>query len=73
MDKITREEVIKLIAVEGRVNLAGADLSRLDLSGLNLRGADLIRADLSEANLSGADLSEANLSRANLTGAMGLK
>jgi uncharacterized protein YjbI with pentapeptide repeats len=60
-------------------NLAGADLSRLDLSGLNLAGADLSAASLKGTRLAGAnltgvefdgaDLSGANLTGANLTGA----
>ena len=61
------------------VNLTGADLTRVDLTGVklngsNLTGADLTRADLTEAklilaNLTGADLARADLIGANLTGA----
>ncbi|MEM1307978.1 MAG: pentapeptide repeat-containing protein [Cyanobacteria bacterium P01_H01_bin.153] len=39
-----------------RLNLAGADLSYLNLQGVNFRGANLVRA-----NLQGSDLSHANL------------
>jgi len=55
-------------------NLAGANLSRTDLTfanivGTNLQGANLSRADLSQAFMRGANLRNANLSRANLTNA----
>jgi uncharacterized protein YjbI with pentapeptide repeats len=49
--------------------LAGADLSRVDLMLANLSGADLSGANLVLANLKGADLSGANLKGANLVGA----
>jgi hypothetical protein len=48
------------------INLSGAKLWRMDLSGADLSGADLVGADLSEANLSEANLSGANLTGANL-------
>jgi len=56
------------------VNLSGADLSGVNLSGMTLIGADLSGANLSEANLYEVDLSGANLggatfSEANLKGA----
>jgi len=50
-------------------DLAGADLSEVDLSNANLSGANLSGADLSNTNLSGADLRWANLTEANLAGA----
>lgn len=55
-----------------RPDLAGADLSRANLSGALLGGSKLSEADLSGANLTRADLSNsiltgANLSRANLS------
>jgi uncharacterized protein YjbI with pentapeptide repeats len=58
-----------------RVNLSNAALGGADLSGVDLGGANLSRAKLSNANLTGANLSRANLSeavfnRANLSGAM---
>ena len=61
------------------VQLAGRDLSEIDMRGANLSranlsGATLTRANLNDANLAGANLSGANLSgatlaRARLTGA----
>ena len=47
-----------------KANLAGVDLSQINLSAANLQGANL-----SSTNLNGAILSEANLSEANLSGA----
>jgi uncharacterized protein YjbI with pentapeptide repeats len=52
-----------------RVNLAGKDLSNLDLAGLDFKAAilskaNLYGADLSFANLKGTDLSGAKLDRA---------
>lgn len=49
--------------------LAGANLSRADLTEANLSDANLSRADLTEADLSGANLYEADLSGANLSDA----
>lgn len=56
------------------LDLSGMDLSRASYSGVNLSGAklkgtNLTGADLSNANLTGADLSNANLTDANLSGA----
>lgn len=48
------------------VNLTGANLRLADLSGVNLVGADLTGADLTGANLAGANLAEADLTGANL-------
>ena len=48
------------------VNLAGADLSCLDLRRCNLRYANLTHADLHMANLSECDFMQANLTGANL-------
>lgn len=55
-----------------RDNLAGADLSYLNLSGsnltnANLRGANLRRCDLTGVTLRGADLREADLTAALVT------
>ncbi len=47
-----------------KANLAGFDLSKVNLTGANLQGANL-----TSTNLNGAILSEANLSEANLSGA----
>ncbi len=58
----------------GRIDLAGINLSHtnligLDLSRANLVGATLVGADLSCAKLNDADLTRANLSGARLIGA----
>jgi len=55
-------------------NLAGEDLSEMDLTGVNLgeadlTGAELFQADLSEANLKMAALTRADLAGADLKGA----
>lgn len=60
-------ELVKLAGLNPATDLAGADLSRTDLSHANLTAADLSCCDLSYANLYGADLSHANLIGANLT------
>ncbi|WP_030007614.1 pentapeptide repeat-containing protein [Picosynechococcus sp. NKBG042902] len=52
-------------------DLAGADLSGMDLSQTNLQGVNLRGADLSQANLGGTNLSQAQLMQANLTGING--
>lgn len=52
------------------VNLAGADLSRLDLRHINFKYANLHRARLTGANLSYCCLERADLSVANLEGAI---
>src|SRR5690606_41676710 len=64
-----REAVLD--AVEGGVNLNGACLIRLDLSGADLREADLSGAALSGANLGGADLRGADVRGGELSGANG--
>ncbi|CAG9794801.1 unnamed protein product [Diatraea saccharalis] len=51
------------------VNLAGADLNRLDLRYINFKYACLSRCNLSGANLSHCCLERADLSHANLEGA----
>lgn len=57
------------------VNLAGADLNRLDLRYINFKYACLSRCNLSGANLSHCCLERADLSHANLEGAqlLGIK
>ena len=50
-------------------DLAGEDLSNLNLQDCTFAGANLSGANLREANLSGADLSNADLSSARLSGA----
>lgn len=51
-------------------NLAGADLSGMDLSRISFLGADLAGANLENTILQGSDLSGANLVRARLEGAL---
>ncbi|MDE1865793.1 MAG: pentapeptide repeat-containing protein [Candidatus Micrarchaeota archaeon] len=76
--KPRRSDVIALIEEAKKknlvVNLVGATLSKIDLSGLNFARGDISNADLSGSNLSksnffNANLSHANLSNANLSGA----
>ena len=50
-----------------KANLAGFDLSKVNLTGANLQGANLTSTNLNGAQLSEANLSQANLSGANLT------
>lgn len=79
MNQFTRADILRKIAANGRLEMAGADLAGLDLSGLSLVGADLSYAnltgtDLSATQLSGASLWSASAARAiffraNLTGA----
>ena len=52
-------------AMLNAVKLSGADLSHDDLTKADLTGSDLRQADLSGANLQGAHLWRSNLSRAN--------
>lgn len=57
-----------------RLDLSGADLQNAELAGVNLSravlsGADLYRARLAGANLAGCDLSAAFAAEADLTGA----
>ena len=56
-----------------KINLSGALLSKVVLTGANLEQADLsnailVNANLTDANLTGANLTGANLTGANLTG-----
>ncbi|GBP32446.1 hypothetical protein EVAR_24610_1 [Eumeta japonica] len=75
-DALTRQDVIRSLiitptACELRfqgVNLAGADLSKLDLRNINFKYACLSRCNLSGANLSFCCLERADLSYANLEG-----
>lgn len=67
-------ELAEMLGRDPKTDLAGADLSEVDLQGGDLEGAnlrctDLSRADLSNVNLIGADLSRANLRGANLSSA----
>jgi len=51
------------------INLGGAGLRAVDLSGTDLTGANLTGADLRSANLRGANLTDADLMGANLSNA----
>ncbi len=53
------------------IDLSTVDLRNADLSGANLGGADLSATDLRGANLAGANLSGADLSKAKLRDAEG--
>ncbi|XP_004922072.1 BTB/POZ domain-containing protein KCTD9 isoform X2 [Bombyx mandarina] len=74
---LTRMDVVRALiktstSIELRfqgVNLAGADLNRLDLRFINFKYAFLSRCNLSGANLSYCCLERADLSHANLEGA----
>ncbi|XP_047512781.1 BTB/POZ domain-containing protein KCTD9 [Pieris napi] len=74
---LTRMDVVRLIITTPTtselrfqgVNLAGADLSRLDLRYINFKYACLSKCNLSGANLSNCCLERADLSHANLEGA----
>ena len=61
----------RMLALMGRIDLAGASLVgaflfRADLAGANLVGVDFTGADLTGAVLAGADLTSAVLAHANL-------
>ncbi|MBD2531169.1 pentapeptide repeat-containing protein [Nostoc flagelliforme FACHB-838] len=51
------------------VNLEQTNLSNAELTGANLAGANLQQANLADANLAGANLAGTNLQEANFTGA----
>lgn len=51
---------------EGRANLQGCNLAGWDLTGVNLSCADLRRTNFEGANLKDANLSKARLEQANL-------
>ncbi|XP_041985179.1 BTB/POZ domain-containing protein KCTD9 [Aricia agestis] len=80
---LTRNDVIRSIIMTSTkeelrfqgVNLAGADLNRLDLRYINFKYACLAGCNLSHANLSFCCLERADLSAANLEGAqlLGIK
>lgn len=83
MPPLTRQDVIRAIMSTSAAtaelrfqgcNLAGANLSRLDLRHINfkyanLRNSNLKGANLSQSNLERADLFQSNLEGAQLTGA----
>lgn len=71
-----RDLTMKLYAApqNSKTDLAGKDLSRLDLADVDfkqarLAGANLFGADLTRANLKGSDLKGVNLDRATIIGA----
>lgn len=74
---LTRQDVVKALIQANTcselrfqgVNLAGADLRRLDLRRINFKYANLSRCQLSFANLSNCCLERADLSHANLENA----
>ncbi|XP_053619777.1 BTB/POZ domain-containing protein KCTD9 [Plodia interpunctella] len=74
---LTRMDVVRSIIMTSNstelrfqgVNLAGADLNRLDLRNINFKYACLSRCNLIGANLSHCCLERADLSHANLEGA----
>lgn len=84
-DKLTREDVIASMAamrtqaealkIEGAgavlhgADLAGIDLSKLDLRGSNFHGADLTGAKLANSDLRGVNLHGAKLRNADCNGA----
>lgn len=69
MADYTRAEILRRIATNGRLHLAGADLAGLDLSGLTLVAADLSYAELTDADLTEAQLAGASLWSARAAGA----
>ncbi|CNH98509.1 pentapeptide repeat-containing protein [Yersinia massiliensis] len=58
-----------ILTDDGKINLAGADLSNVDLRRFDLSRADLVGADLRGAKLASVNLSQTNLSQANLSSA----
>ncbi|MEH1798813.1 MAG: pentapeptide repeat-containing protein [Nostoc sp.] len=52
-----------------QVMLTGVNLEQTNLSNADLMGANLVGANLQQVNLTGANLQQANLTGANLTGA----
>ncbi len=73
MSKITREEVLEILAKPPKngefYDFRKMDFSNLDLSGLCFSYANFIEANLTDANFIGANLTDAILDRANLTDA----
>ncbi len=67
-------EIAKIVEINIKedlvgANLSGFDLSNADLSDANLSDANLVGVNLSNSNLSNVNLSNANLTKANLTNA----
>ncbi|KAH1000299.1 hypothetical protein HUJ04_000217 [Dendroctonus ponderosae] len=77
VDALIRSSNSEVLRFQG-VNLAGADLSKLDLRAINFKYANMQRCNLAAANLSWcclerADLSHAVLDNAQLSGVKGLR
>ncbi|XP_066151716.1 BTB/POZ domain-containing protein KCTD9 isoform X1 [Euwallacea fornicatus] len=77
VDTLIRSSTSETLRFQG-VNLAGADLSKLDLRSINFKYANMQRCNLTGANLSWcclerADLSHAILDNAQLLGVRGLR
>lgn len=56
-------------AIKQKISFHGADLRKVNLSGINLSGIDLSKANMSEAVMNAVDLRKANLKEAKLWGA----
>jgi uncharacterized protein YjbI with pentapeptide repeats/class 3 adenylate cyclase/predicted ATPase len=71
--RMTRDQLLGLVQATRHngemINLVGVDLAGQDLSGIDLRLAYLNGVDLSKANITGANLSQAYLREVNLEGA----
>ena len=66
---LLNENLTRISSFLQEINLAGCDLTGLDLPNQVLTGLDLSNTNLTDAGLDNADLSGANLSGANLSGA----
>lgn len=66
-DRITLSEVNEIL--KSSRNLAGKDLTGLQLTGMDLSRCNLKGSNLSKANLERADLGETNLERVDLSSA----
>jgi hypothetical protein len=74
-EPVELRDQLTMFGVDALNELAGANMSRLNLKGANLAGANLRATDLSQTNLRGAnlhnvDLREAILAQASLGGAI---
>jgi uncharacterized protein YjbI with pentapeptide repeats len=69
-DDSYKKRLAVIWALEHKISLADADLSKADLSCLNLSGFDLYDANLEKANCAKADFQRADLRFANLEGAI---
>ena len=70
-DELSHDERVRQAIIDGRAkNLAGRDLSGLDLTGAKLANCDLSGVDFTGSELIDADFSGAKLIDANLTNAI---